>query len=57
MAQKQQIFRNTGMSVAQAVVSGGILFVLYRYLLSTIGVEQIGIWSIVLAITAVLNLL
>lgn len=40
------------MSVAQVVVSGAVLFVLYRYLLATIGVEQIGIWSIVLAITA-----
>ncbi|MDD4352183.1 MAG: lipopolysaccharide biosynthesis protein [Candidatus Gracilibacteria bacterium] len=37
------------MAVLQAVVTGGVLFLLYRYLLKTIGAEQIGIWAIVLA--------
>lgn len=41
------------MAVAQVVFSAVILFVLYRYLLVTIGVEQIGVWSIVLATTSV----
>lgn len=31
------------------IISGGVLFLLYRYLLRTIGSEQVGIWSIVLA--------
>ncbi|MEE9361255.1 MAG: oligosaccharide flippase family protein [Cellulophaga sp.] len=37
----------------QIAVIGGILFVLYRFLLKTIGVEQLGIWSLVLATTAI----
>jgi len=37
------------MAVIQVVVSGGVLFLLYRYLLETIGSEQVGIWAIVLA--------
>lgn len=41
--------RNAVMAVAQVVVSGVVLFLLYRYLLQTIGPEQIGIWAIVLA--------
>ena len=41
------------MSMIQVAVIGGILFVLYRFLLKTIGIEQLGIWSLVLATTAV----
>lgn len=41
------------MSALQIVVVSGILFVLYRFLLNTIGAEQFGIWSLVLAMTAV----
>jgi len=47
--QKRQILINAIMSVAQIVIISGILFVLYRFLLNTIGVEQLGIWSLVLA--------
>jgi len=39
--------------MTQVAVIGGILFVLYRFLLKTIGIEQLGIWSLVLATTAV----
>ncbi|MFX0136890.1 MAG: oligosaccharide flippase family protein [Candidatus Hodarchaeota archaeon] len=51
--QKQQILINASMSVAQIVIISGILFVLYRFLLNTIGVEQLGIWSLVLATTSI----
>jgi len=51
--QKQQVFINAIMSMIQVVVIGGILFVLYRFLLKTIGIEQLGIWSLVLGTTAV----
>jgi len=51
--QKRQILINAIMSVVQIVVIGIILFILYRFLLNTIGVEQLGIWSIVLATTSV----
>jgi O-antigen/teichoic acid export membrane protein len=47
------VTRNASMAAIQSLVSGGILFVLYRYLLQTIGPEQVGIWSIVLAAASV----
>lgn len=51
--QKRQILINAAMSVTQIVVISGVLFILYRFLLETIGVEQLGIWSLVLATTSV----
>jgi O-antigen/teichoic acid export membrane protein len=51
--QKRQLLFNAGMSIVQVVVLGAILFILYRYLLATIGIEQLGIWSILMATTAV----
>jgi len=41
------------MSVLQIIVVSGVLFFLYKYLLGTIGAEKFGIWSLVLAATAV----
>lgn len=37
------------MAVLQSVITGGVLFLLYRYLLRTIGAEQVGVWAIILA--------
>ncbi len=54
--QKRRVLINAIISVVQVVVSGGILFVLYRFLLNTIGIEKLGIWSVVLAATSVANI-
>jgi O-antigen/teichoic acid export membrane protein len=51
--QKRRIFINAIVSVVQIVVQGLVLFILYRFLLNTIGAEQFGIWSLVLATTSV----
>jgi O-antigen/teichoic acid export membrane protein len=56
MIKKRQTFTNAGTSIVQVILSGVILFVLYRFLLITIGVEQLGIWSIVLATTTVTHI-
>lgn len=50
---KRQLLINTIMSMTQVIAVSGILFVLYKFLLKTIGVEELGIWSIVLAVTSV----
>jgi O-antigen/teichoic acid export membrane protein len=50
--QKRQVLINAIMSVVQIVVVSGVLFILYKFLLNTIGVEQLGIWSLVLATTS-----
>jgi O-antigen/teichoic acid export membrane protein len=49
--QKKTILRNATMTFVQVLISGAILFLLYRYLLKNIGVELLGVWSIVLATT------
>ena len=36
-------------SILQVIIGGSTLFIFYRFLLSTIGTDQIGIWSIVMA--------
>jgi len=51
--QKRQVLINAIMSVMQIFLIGAVLFILYKFLLNTIGVEQLGIWSLVLATTSV----
>jgi len=51
--QKRQVLINAIMSVLQTIVIAIVLFILYRFLLETIGIEQLGIWSLVLATTSV----
>ena len=43
---------NAALSVLQVLVSGVILFLLYRYLLKHLGAEQLGLWSVLLASTS-----
>jgi O-antigen/teichoic acid export membrane protein len=49
---KRQTGRNVMASVLQILINGGILFVLYRFILVTIGAKQFGIWSLVMAFTS-----
>jgi len=53
--QKRQVLVNAIMSVLQVLVTGVAFFILYRFLLGTIGIEQLGIWSVVMATTSVAN--
>ena len=48
---KKIVLRNATLTVFQVITSGVTLFFLYRYLLKTIGLELLGVWSIVLATT------
>lgn len=43
------IIRNATAAVLQLVASSIIMFVLYRFVLRTLGVDSLGIWSVVLA--------
>ncbi len=47
------ISRNMLAAVIQVIVTGLVFFVLYRFLFDQLGVEQIGVWSLVLATTSV----
>ena len=51
--QNKQIITNSGAAVGQALFSGALLFFLYRYLIANLGIEKLGIWSLVLATTSV----
>jgi hypothetical protein len=50
---KRQVFLNAMMATVQVVVTGLSMIVLFRFLLNTIGINRIGIWSLVLATTNV----
>lgn len=50
---RKHISKNVLATVAQVVISGVVFFVLYRYLYGRLGVEQIGVWSLVLATTSI----
>ncbi len=52
---KETILLNAVSSSLQVLVVGATHFVLYRVLIKTIGIEQLGIWSVVLATTSVAN--
>jgi O-antigen/teichoic acid export membrane protein len=55
MMKQRQILKNALMSILQVALVGISLFVLYRFLLRAIGVEKLGIWSVVLATTSFAN--
>jgi O-antigen/teichoic acid export membrane protein len=51
--QKRQALINAIFTIVQIMVASIILFFLYKFLLINIGVEQLGIWSLILAATAI----
>ena len=52
----RQILINAIMSVVQTISLGVVLFVLYRFLVGTIGIKGLGIWSLILATTSVVQI-
>ncbi len=56
MIRKRQLLINAVASGLQVVVTAGTLFVLYRFVKDSIGIENFGIWSLVLATTSVSSL-
>jgi O-antigen/teichoic acid export membrane protein len=55
MRRTRRVFFNAALSVLQVAVNGGLYLVLYRFLYDTVGVELLGVWSVVLAWTSVNN--
>jgi O-antigen/teichoic acid export membrane protein len=53
---KRLVLLNVTTSGAQVVFIGLVYFLLYRYLLSRIGVELLGVWSVVLSTSSLANL-
>lgn len=53
MRRSRRVFANAFWSVTQVAVNGGLYLILYRFLYQTIGLEQLGVWSLVMAWTSV----
>lgn len=53
---KKRISINVIFSVLQVGFVGLIYFLIYRIILDKIGIEQLGVWSLILATTSVVNL-
>ena len=53
MIDKRRITINAGSSIIQIIISGFLVFLLYRFLLEIIGPEKLGIWSLVLSICSI----
>ncbi|MDI1245029.1 MAG: hypothetical protein PSV24_06465, partial [Rhodoferax sp.] len=56
MINTKRLISNATVSVVQTIISGIILFTLYRYLITNLGAEQLGLWSVILASTSVARL-
>jgi O-antigen/teichoic acid export membrane protein len=53
---RRQVFLNALTTLLQVIGNAAILFFLYRFLIRAIGIEKLGIWSLVLATTSVVTL-
>ena len=49
----QKLSKNVFVAVSQIMVTGGVLFALYRFLVIKVGVQQVGVWSLVFAVASI----
>lgn len=56
MSLSRRLISNATVSVVQTIISGLVLFLLYRYLINHLGADQLGLWSVILASTSVARL-
>jgi O-antigen/teichoic acid export membrane protein len=53
MINHRNLLNSAGMSILNVVLSACTLFILYKYLLSSIGIDKLGIWALILAATSI----
>ena len=53
LVRKERTYKNIIMIVFQVITKGLVFFFLYRYLYNELGIAQLGIWSLVTALTSV----
>lgn len=56
MPSSKKITINAFSAVVQVVFTALLYFFLYKYLLATVGVQQLGIWSLILSFSSIANL-
>jgi O-antigen/teichoic acid export membrane protein len=49
MPVRSRLFRNAGTAIMQTGISAVVLFILYRFLLVELGIEKLGLWSVLFA--------
>lgn len=55
MDKNKSLQSNIYSNIARSLVGAVLLFVVYRHLLSSLGVEKFGVWSTIIAITSILR--
>jgi len=53
---KSIVAKNAVVAVVQIIITTGVMLVLYRYLIMSVGIERLGVWSIVMAAGSALRL-
>jgi O-antigen/teichoic acid export membrane protein len=53
---KSRLVTNATASVVQVLLSGAVMFLLYRFLLARLGAESLGVWAVLLATTSISRL-
>lgn len=53
---RSKIHINAVFSLLQVVITSLVLFITYKYLIAELGVEKLGIWSLIVASVSILNL-
>lgn len=50
--QKNKLIKNSLSAIVQVIIVGIVYLLLYRYLLDTIGIKLLGVWSLIIATTS-----
>ena len=53
---KSKIHINAISSLIQVIISSIIIFISYKYLITKLGVEKLGVWSLIVASVSILNI-
>jgi O-antigen/teichoic acid export membrane protein len=54
--EKGRLLPNAVFAIVQVIVSSALLFLLYRFLLKQLGIEALGVWTLVMAATSLANI-
>jgi O-antigen/teichoic acid export membrane protein len=56
LTEKRRLLPNAALAVVQVVVTSGLLFLLYWFLLRQLGAEALGVWTLLMAATSLANI-
>jgi O-antigen/teichoic acid export membrane protein len=53
---KSKVHINAASSLIQVIISSIIIFISYKYLINILGIEKLGVWSLIVASVSILNI-